>query len=323
MAGILKTIIRFGVIGGLVVGAAAVIAGPHRVAALAHQARAKIVGVIDANIDDPIEMRAQLRSLEAQYPAKIAEVRSHLAAIEQQIKEVNREQVIAERVVSLSSADLEEMQDLLARAEEAKATGEYTLVRVAFENRTYNLEAAYRRATDISETVNIYNSRIADCGNDLASLEGDAESLRGLLGKLQGEHSQFQVQLANLERQIDAVARKERMVSMMAERQKKLDQLSDYRVASLDQFRGRLAQKQAELDAQIASLNTREERTSYEDAARVQIDRETSARLRFETSKGNAPAAPVEKTIEIGSESAPTGSSSAGRVAARTDATIR
>ncbi len=298
MAGIVKTVIRIGVIGGLATGAAVLIAGPDRVAAVANQTKSKIVDVIDANIDDPIAMRSQLRSLEAEYPERIAEVRSHLAELKAQRDQIVRERHIAERVVSLARVDFNEIQSLIAMAEEARSDGSF--VRVSFDNRTYNLDNAYRRAADISDTIDLYQARMNDYENDLANLEADAEQLENLLAKLEREHDEFQTQLAHLERQIDAVARKERMVKVMAERQKTLDELSDYRVASLDQFKARLSERTAELDARLASLARNEGRADYEDQARVELSREASAKVRYERSRDNVERSKPRPTVEIG-----------------------
>lgn len=278
MAGIVKTIIRVGVVGGLVVGAAVLIAGPPRAAAVADQLKHKFTSVIDNVIDDPIAMRAQLRNLEAEYPKRISEVRSHLTELEQQMREIEREKAVSDRVVALAQADLYEMSDLLARAEDARTEGA-AIVRVSFDETTYNLDAAYRRASEIRQTVDIYTARTSDYTQDIDNLNADAVQLNGLLNKLESEHAQFQTQLAHLERQIDAVARKERMVDVMRDRQKTLDELSDYRVASLDQFKGKLAKRTAELDAQLASLSHRSQQTSYEDRANFEIDRATSNTL--------------------------------------------
>ena len=52
MAGIFKTLIRVGVITAVSAGAAVLIAGPHRTAALVSQAREHIMSHIDERIED-------------------------------------------------------------------------------------------------------------------------------------------------------------------------------------------------------------------------------------------------------------------------------
>ena len=85
MASVMKHVIRVGVIGALLVGAGVVIAGPHRVRAMFHQARDNINCKIDRNITDPVALRAQLRDLAGQYPKRIAEVRSDLTELREQL----------------------------------------------------------------------------------------------------------------------------------------------------------------------------------------------------------------------------------------------
>lgn len=301
MASIVKTVVRFGVIGGLVTGAAVLIAGPDRVLAIGEQVRGKINTAIDSNIEDPIAMRAQLRALESQYPRRIAEVQGQLAEVQAQLKQLGRDRAVAERVVSLAQSDYDQISDLISRAEAARAEHTGYAVAISFDDRKYDVEGAYRRAADVSQTVDIYSARIADYDQELSSLEGDQEQLSRLLDKLESEHSEFQTQLANLERQIDAVSRKGRMVDLMAERQKKLDELSRYNVASLDQFKAQLTRRQAELESRLTSLSKREARTSYEDVAKVQIDRESSEKSRVERKEIHRakPAVEAAPVIEI------------------------
>lgn len=297
---ITKTVIRVGVIGGLVAGGAALIAGPHRVAAVAEQAKHTIADVIDSNIEDPIAMRAQLRDLESQYPKRIAEVRSHLADVESQIAEVRREQEISNRVISMARADYNELSDLIARAEDASEEhGGARLVKVAFDNRTFNLSDAYSRANNIRETVRIYENAASDYSRELEALTLDAEQLRGLLATLENERTEFQSQLAHLERQINSVARKESMLDVFEQRQKKFDELSRYQVASLDQFRSKLEKKSAELDARMAAVTRETDRSTYEDKAKIQIDRESSEQSRSRIRENIGGADEASEVIEI------------------------
>ena len=90
-----KTVVRGVVITALAGGVLVAVAGPHRVGALVQQTRGNIVSVIDDNIDDPVLLRAQIKKLEAQYPGKIAEVRSDLSEVQTQIAQLDRELKIA------------------------------------------------------------------------------------------------------------------------------------------------------------------------------------------------------------------------------------
>ena len=76
-----KGLVRYGLIAGLVAGAGVVVAGPERVSALLTQTHDSIHAQIDKCVKDPVALRAQLRKLEGQYPARIAEVRASLPAL--------------------------------------------------------------------------------------------------------------------------------------------------------------------------------------------------------------------------------------------------
>lgn len=285
MASITKGILRVAVVGGLVVGAGMLIAGPHRVHALGQQLRSKFVTVIDKSIDDPIAMRSQLRDLESKYPKRIADARGMLAELNEQIKQVERDREISERVVALAQNDLNELKDLLARAEQAREDYQgygRQIVTVAFNDQKLNVDEAYTQANRIADTVVSYQTRVAECERELGHLQQDARQTQTLLTKLQTEYADFQTQLADLDRKIDTVARKERMVEMMADRQRRIDELSRYKAESLDQFKSNIASRVAELDARLESLSGREDRVSYEERAKLQVDTATSARLRLE-----------------------------------------
>lgn len=277
MAGFTKTLIRFGVIGGLLAGGAVVVAGPHRMAALAKQMQTKVTEAIDANIDDPIAMRAQLRDLEAKYPKRIAEVRAHLGEINEQMRQIERDKAISDRVVALAREDYGELRDLIARAEDAQdEIGTARVVAISFDNRQFSVDDAYTRVNGIADTVNVYQTRAADLDRDLSNLERDASRLESLLAKLESEHAQFRAQIAQLDGQIDAIARKEKMVALMEERQERIDELSRYEVASLDQFKATLAKRQAELDGRLESLGREQGATDYVDRARFEVDTNTT-----------------------------------------------
>lgn len=282
MAGIVKTMIRVGVIGGLVAGGAILVAGPHRAMALYQQLHSKVVGVIDSSIEDPVALRAQLRELEAQYPQRIAEARSQMADIEEQIRQVEREKRVSERVVDLASADLTNIQSLIARAEQKRGEDPMVLVSIRWDDRKVSMDQAYAKANYIAAAAKSYRARTEDAQRSLASLRHEKEQVDALLTQLEQEQMQFQAQLFQLDGQIDAVARKERIVSLMEQRQRRLDQLSRYQVASLDQFRARLAKKHAALDAKIEMFSKGDAATNYEHQAEFQVDTETSAAIRGE-----------------------------------------
>jgi chromosome segregation ATPase len=281
--GFMKNVVRFGVIGALVVGAGIAIAGPQRVKALFHQARHNINAKIDCNITDPVALRSQLRDLESQYPRRIEEVRADLAELREQMAQLQREKDVDERVVAMADADLTKLASALEQAEDmaiqtVSDEGVSHQVVIVFKGDRLPVDAAYAKQAEVTNTRNAYSSRAADIERDLGYLAQQEERLTSLLSKLETERQTFQAQLWELDRKVDAVARNDRMIEIMAKRQRTIDEQSRYRAASLDQINGRLADIKAKQEAKLASLATEQARTSYEDAAKAEIDREMSSR---------------------------------------------
>lgn len=265
-----KALVRTAVITGLVGGAAVVIAGPERVGCLIHQTRGAINSQIDKAIDDPIALRAQIRSLEQQYPEKIAEVRGDLSELKAQVAQLNQERELSDKVVALADRDFGQMQTLIARAESAQADG--AVVRVVFNNQTVNLDDAYAKATRMQQVKEAHQSRISDIDRDMGYLGQQEERLTDLLSQLETEHASFQTQLWNLDRQIDAISRNERMISTMEKRQETIDRHSRYRADSLEQLTSRFAEIRGKQESRLQALNANRSMTNYEDRARIELD---------------------------------------------------
>jgi rod shape-determining protein MreB len=193
-----KSIVRYGVITALAGGAAVLIAGPDRVGAILHQTREKINTTIDANIKDPVALRAQLRSLEKEYPERIGEVRGDLAELREQKSQLERDLEVSRRVVALADADLSQLQPLLAKAE-AHATqviGVSTspsvpVVRVVFGHESLSMDEAYAKAQRMQQVRGAYASRAGDIERDLGYIGQQEGRLGELLTQLETEHASF------------------------------------------------------------------------------------------------------------------------------------
>jgi chromosome segregation ATPase len=270
------------VIGALVVGAGIVVAQTPRGKACFMQARKHINAKIDSKITDPVALRVQLRDLEAQYPQRIADVRGDLAELQEQMAQLKREQAVNERVVALADSDLDKLNDALAQAEDTSikqvAMEVPHRIVIVFRGDRLEVDQAYNKVTEITNTRNAYASRTGDIDRDLGYLTQQEERLTALLSKLETERQTFQAQLWELDRQVDAVARNDRMIEIMQKRQRTIDDQSRYRAASLDQITARLADIKAKQEAKLAGLTADSQRTNYEDAAKADLDREMSAR---------------------------------------------
>jgi len=304
MAGIVKRTVQVGVVLALVGTAATAamvgIAGKDRARAFFTQTRHSINDRIDASITDPVVLRNHLRDLEAQYPKRIAEVRSDLAELREQMAQLGRELAISDRVVSLADRHYDQLTSALERAAEARVQtasygGDHEIV-IVFNDERLPVESARTRLDQITATRNAYAARSADIQKHMGYLQQQESRLAGLLAKLETERAQFQAQLWDLDRQVDAIARNERMIEIMQKRQKSIDEQSRYRVASLDQLRARLGELRAGQESRLEALAGDDARVNYEEQAKLELDRD----LLTNAGRARKPLPePTKKVIEI------------------------
>jgi len=273
MGFVTKTIVRVTVIGALVGGAALVIAGPQRVKAVLHQATNNIRAEIDSHIDDPVALRAQLRELQAQYPDKIAEVKGDLAELQGQTSDLERELAVSKRVVELASTDLDQLQDLIARGEQAKNDGDgFRIVRLKMDGRSIDLDQAYTRVNAITKFRSAHVARASDITRDLDLLGQQESRLTDLLNQLEGEQAEFETQLWQLDRQVDAIARNDRMIDLLQKRQKTIDKYDRYTADSLGEVQSKIAKVLAGQESKIAALGSQSREDDYVERAEAELD---------------------------------------------------
>lgn len=300
-----KCVIRGAVLTALIGGGTAVVAEtvrPGSVRALVGQAGNAVASVIDSNIDDPVALRAQLKSLEAEYPEQIAEVRADLSEAEEQIAQLERERAISDRVVALAGEDLSRLETGIARARGVQEEKQHAIVRISFDNRSLGLRDAYAKASQIEQTKTIYQQRAGEIATELTYLADQRDQLAALLTKLETEHAEFQAQLFQLDAQIDAIARSDRMLAMMEDRQATIDEHRRYKSASLDHLHSKLAKVRAEQKSRLEAISGRETDRGYLDEARYLIDSEGGP-VKVETEWAPAEAGVVEIDPDDGSES--------------------
>ena len=301
--GFFKTMVRVGVVVALLGGAAALVAGPHRVSALFDSMRDKVNEKVDAAIDDPTALRAQLRDLEAQYPERISSLRGDLAELEEQQRQVERDKAVAERVVQLADGDAGTLQPLVAQGQAASAEAlPGTVVTVHFQNDSLKLDDATARLARIVQTRTAYAARAADATRDLDCLGQQRERLEQLLAQLESERSDFRSQIWQLDRQVDTIARNDHLIELMQRRQQTMDECGRYEAGSLAQVQSRMAEVKSRQESQLKLLTNDQERLDYEDVARMQVDA--------------APAAKPDKPVQVVEIGGPSKTTTAGAASA-------
>ncbi len=261
-----RCVLRWGLIGAAGLGALAFVVGPERVAAGFAQVRATAVEACEDFVDDPVALRRQLASLAEKYPSRIAEVRAEIGEVERQLSRLEQDAEVARRVVALTTDDLSEIRVAL---QEVAGPGATRLTSMRIGGRSMNPEQARTEARRIADVRTTYKDRLATDETQVSFLETQKSRLSEILDTLEAEHARYEAKLWQLDRQIDAIARNERLIEMTQEQQSILaeyDKFSD--VGSLDQLESKLAELRTVQEAQLQTLSRRSETTDYERQAR-------------------------------------------------------
>lgn len=264
-----------GVVAGLAAGGTLLIAGPDRAKAIFHNVHGEVLSHIDQSIDDPTAVRQQLMDLEKEYPKRIRSVRSDLAELREQIRQIEHEQKVAEKVVALADRDLGELEPLLAQARDARGEfGNTQLVSIRWGGGVYEFDRAVARANQIKQTRGLYAARGADSAHDLNYMRQQAERLEDLAIQLETERAEFQGQIKLLERQVDAIARNERLIELLEGRNKTIEECSRFEAISLDHITNRLSELRSRQEAELELLASSQKTADYEERAmqELQID---------------------------------------------------
>ncbi len=272
---VFKFAFRAAVVGGLGLGALAVgssVLGTERTDALISQVQQGIHERLDAAVDDPTALRSQLRRLEQAYPERIATLSADVAEVNQEIERARRETAIAERVVELADRDLTALGEQLGGLEGLRPASNIQVAQAG-----YDTQQLVTRQHQIQQTRLVYSNRASEAGREIAVLSDQRDRLEQALQQLQTEQAQFQAQLVSIERQVDAIARNERLIEMMEKRQHTLDELNRYQAAKLDDVVGRLNAITSRQEAELDVLTNQTRQVSYEDMARMELEDETRA----------------------------------------------
>lgn len=292
--GITKSVLRWGLIGAVSLGGITLLVGPERVGAGIDRLRTGLLEATEHWIDDPAALRRQLADLAEQYPVRIAEVQGELATIHEQLRRVQHDHEVARRVVAMTGDDLARLRPLIDDPQAHRGS----LVSLRSGAAAVSPDRALAEAQRIRTVRESYRDRALADEQQIALLGSQRDRLEEILGKLQQEHGRFEARLWQLDRQIDAIARNERLIELTRQQQAVLAEYDRFgRVGNLDQLEGRLAQLRATQEARLETLarGSGSGRT-YEDAATAALAEERVAAWDpFEGLDDPAPANPIDR----------------------------
>lgn len=265
-----KGLLRWGLISAAVVGGTTILVGPERVAAGFDQVRTMASHVFEDFVDDPVALRRQLQGLADQYPDRITEVRGEIAQIDIQIDQLNHDNDVADRVISLTSDDLEEIRVAVVDAEVSMEAGQKVAIRRG--SFRVNIDQARSEARRIAGIKANYQDRLNSNDQQVSLISNQRERLSDILGQLEDEYGQFEEKLWVLDRQIDAIERNDRLITMTEEQQAIL---RDYeklgKVGNLRQLESKLEELRITQEAQLQALEKHGVKSDYERRAREDI----------------------------------------------------
>lgn len=271
MSCITRSLFRWGLIGALVLGGTTWLIGGDRVAAGLSQLRSQARDMVTAYVDEPTALRNQLQQLAEQYPDRIATVRSEIAEVEHQLNEFQRDAEVAQRVVSMTNEDLTDLKALVTKAE-TKAESTTRPVSLRFDGVRFSINEAYEEANRIHKVRQAYADRLAHGEKQVQFLQKQRSRLNEILNKLQTEYDRYQTQLWQLEQQIDAIERNEKLIELAKEHEATLENYEKLgKVGNFKQIESKLREMQAIQESQLQTLTRETERKDYEERAEYEM----------------------------------------------------
>ena len=146
-------------------------------------------------------------------------------------------------------------------------------VSIRYEGVRYNINEAYAEAEHINTVRNTYKDRLAADEQQVKFLDEQKSRLIEILAQLQTEYDQYQAQLWQLDHQISAIERNERLIEMTKRQQDTLDGYSRFgKVGNLKQIQSKLAELRTLQNAQLQQLSKMRNQSDYERKARFEMD---------------------------------------------------
>jgi len=261
-----KSIFRWTLIGGLTMAGITVLIGPERVIAAFDTVQGQAGLVVDQyiNADEARSLRNRLQSLAAEYPDRIKQVRTELAKVQAESHRFDREIDVAQRVVKMTDADLEQ---LAHRVRNAEGSG-ITQVSLTVDGSTVDIDKAYREGRRIRSVRETYRERLVSDERQIDLLRAQSERLQDLLERMEGEFADYRAQAWQLDRQIDAIERNERLIALTERQQATLHAFeTPGQEDNLRQIEDRLAEMRVVQESTLQALANEERTLDYEAVA--------------------------------------------------------
>lgn len=278
MCFLFKKLFRTAVVGAAltaaVVGGTAMVVGPDRVGAMFDQVSTDVKARFDANLDDPVVLKRRLQHVSEKYPEQIAIVRADLQDLRAEMERLEQERRISDRVVELIDEDLAQLVPAVERAADA---GGARLAAVSFDGEVMSARRARIRATEIQRERSARARTAEDAAHNLELLGAQEQHFVEYLEKLEADEAELNAKIAQLTGEIENVARTDRLIEMLEEREATLRSCERFEIESLDGLYAAIERKRIEQEARLDRLTAGAELKSYEQMAAEDIAAEAIA----------------------------------------------
>lgn len=265
----LHGIFKWAVIGVVVIVVMGTLVGRDRVKNALLSVRDHLRSNVDDLVDTRVALRAEIRTLEKEYPERIADLRCQLAEVEKDIAGCGDDHRLCEEVVTLCDGDVAVLRGRLeARDADADGLGEAV---VEFRSERLPRSDALLRAGRIAETAESYRARLAELDRERQHLSRERLQLSTDLAETEREYRQFQAEIGTMLRELDSLKRKEELIAR-AERQR--DAAGDsysIRASALENIQTRIEKKKIELTERLDGYRSLRSGNEYEARARLNL----------------------------------------------------
>lgn len=276
MFGFVRRIFKWTIVSGLVVFGLVSIVGATRVKTAWWSVRDHLRANVDELVDTRIALQHEIRKLQKAYPQRIADLRYQVREIERDLTDCEKDRRICEEVVALCESDADVLQRKLLAAEAEGDEVGLVPVRVEFRAEQLQRSDALHRAARITETAVTYRGRLIDLESEKELLAEERVRIRAELAELESEYRQFKAEIGSMNREIDALKRKEKLVDLAKRRQHEQDDLFSDRASALQVVRDRIEKKKIELEETLRGYRSFRSGNEYEARARLRLARPES-----------------------------------------------
>jgi chromosome segregation ATPase len=262
----MRSIIKWGVIGGLGVVALIAVVGTTRVKTAFWSVRDHIRSNMDELVDTRVALEHEVDKLKEEYPQRIAEIRIQQISVDRDIANCEKQLHLSEEAMAVALGDLEVLRERLDSTD-ADADG----VTIQFRAARLSRGAALDRAADAADYAKSYEERAMDLRKERKLLYDEKTRLAAERASLEQEYARFQAEIETIGRDIDSLERKKKLVQLAERRRGESEDIFSDRASSLGVLKDRIARKKIELEEKLKGLNSFGGSNEYETRARMRI----------------------------------------------------